>query len=194
MVAAATLFMSLDIFLLAALCTLASLVLVVRTWMSPPKAPQPDKRAKKKPPAKKTKRRAKRPSSRKKIIIDGSNVMHWHNQTPRLDTVRDVIEAVVDAGYTPGIIFDANAGYKLNDRYMRDTEFSNLLGLGGEDVMVVDSGVDADHVILQAARDYKASIVTLDQYRNWADDFPEITDPKKLIKGGYTNGVLWIEL
>jgi hypothetical protein len=46
---------------------------------------------------------------------------------------------------------------------------------------------------LTVARDFNAPIVTNDRYRDWADDYPEIAEPGRLIRGGYRNGTLWLE-
>jgi len=51
----------------------------------------------------------------------------------------------------------------------------------------------ADSYLLTVARDDNAPIVTNDRYRDWADDFPEIARPGRLIRGGYRNGTLWLD-
>lgn len=126
-------------------------------------------------------------------VIDGSNVMHWNGETPRLETIREVVANVRTQGYQPGIIFDANAGYKLCDRYLDDKDFAKLLKLPGDRVLVVNKGEQADSTILAAARDLNAKVVTNDRFRDWEADFPEVAAPGHLVKGGYRAGQLWLD-
>jgi hypothetical protein len=70
-------------------------------------------------------------------------------------------------------------------RYRHHGDFARLLGLPETHVMVVPKGTPADPMILQAARDLGARIVTNDRFRDWVDDFPEIATPGHLISGGY---------
>jgi hypothetical protein len=127
------------------------------------------------------------------IIIDGSNVMYWEDGVPRIDTVRQVVKQLTETGFAASVIFDANAGYLLTGRYMRDAEFGQALRLPTGRVMVVPKGTPADPYILNAARALQAQIVTNDRYRDWAADFPEVSSSGFLIKGGYRNGALWME-
>ena len=128
------------------------------------------------------------------VIVDGSNVMHWKKGVPDIGPVRDVLAVLAHQGFTAGVMFDANAGYKLFNKYKHDHAFSRLLDLPQNRIMVVPKGTPADPYILTAARDYKARIVTNDQFRDWVDDFPEILSPGFLIKGGYQNNQLLLGL
>ena len=56
------------------------------------------------------------------ILVDGSNVMHWKDDTPQLATVQDVLQVLQARGFSPGVIFDANVGYKVAGRYQDDRE------------------------------------------------------------------------
>ncbi|WP_431300610.1 NYN domain-containing protein [Tabrizicola sp. BL-A-41-H6] len=128
------------------------------------------------------------------IVVDGSNVMHWKNETPLIFTVQAVVNELKSRGFTPGVVFDANAGYKLSGRYMNERDFATLLTLPQDQVFVVPKGTPADPWILAAARDFGARIVTRDRYRDWADDHPEVATPGHLVRGGYnTAGELWLE-
>jgi Zc3h12a-like Ribonuclease NYN domain len=128
------------------------------------------------------------------IIIDGSNVMHWKDGTPQVDVLRDVIQHLTTLGFTPGVIFDANAGHKLAGRYQHDAAMGVRLGLPEDRIIVVPKGTPADPTILAAARDLGARIVTNDRYRDWAEAHPEITTPGHLIRGGYRDGHLWLDM
>ncbi|MBY4893380.1 hypothetical protein KUL25_11455 [Rhodobacteraceae bacterium N5(2021)] len=127
------------------------------------------------------------------VVIDGSNVMHWNGEVPRLTTLKEVVAALIGQGYQPGIVFDANAGYKLGDRYLDDRDFAKLLNLPGDRVLVVGKGEPADPTILAAARDLGAKVVTNDRFRDWATDFPEVAENNFLVHGGYRDGKLWLE-
>lgn len=146
-------------------------------------------------PARRPRRRAK-PVSRapgRSIVIDGSNIMHWNGDAPRLDTLQEVVRRLADQGYQPGVVFDANAGYKLTGRYMDDRPLARALGLPADRVLVVPRGEPADPVILRVARDLGASVLSNDRFRDWQAEFPEVAQPGHVRRGGYRAGVLWLE-
>jgi hypothetical protein len=128
------------------------------------------------------------------VILDGSNVMHWRDNTPQVETLREVIVALERAGFAPGIVFDANAGYKLVGRYLDRRDLAAVLGLPLSRVMIVDKGEPADPVILTAARDHGVRIVTNDRFRDWEGSYPDIAKAGMLIRGGYRDGQLWLDL
>ena len=64
--------------LLALLSALAALILLVRA---------PKRRSRK---SRAPKRRVAA-GPRRSIVVDGSNIMHWKDETPRLDTLREVV-------------------------------------------------------------------------------------------------------
>jgi len=157
--------------LLAGPCLLASLLLLLLTLWKPT-------------------RRGKRPY----ILVDGSNVMHWRDGTPQIATVREAVERLMAFGYTPGVVFDANAGYLLSGRYLHNGALAKALGLPRDQVMVVPKGTPADPTILAAARNFGARVVTNDRFRDWAALHPEVEEPGFLIRGGYTSGKLWFNI
>ena len=159
-----------DLTLLGVPCVISSAILLLRA-LAQPKRPQ-----------------------KKWIIVDGSNVMYWKSGEPSIKVVREIVDELRDRGYTPGVVFDANAGYKLEDRYLDDTELAKRLGLQVKQVMVVPKGEQADGTILTAARDHGVRIVTNDRFRDWADSFPEVAQSSTLVRGGYRDGQLWLEL
>lgn len=57
------------------------------------------------------------PHPQRQIVIDGSNAMHWKDGIPQVETLLEILERLSDMGFTPGIVFDANVGYKLSGRY-----------------------------------------------------------------------------
>jgi len=128
------------------------------------------------------------------VIVDGSNVLFWNGGAPALETVDAVVQDLLARGFMPGVIFDANVGYKIGSRYLDDAELARRLGLPDNRVLVVPRGTVADTVILSAARRIKAKVVTNDRYRDWAQDFPEIREPGFLIRGGLRNGLVRVDL
>ncbi|MCC1481863.1 NYN domain-containing protein [Roseibaca sp. Y0-43] len=141
--------------------------------------------------------RRKRPRGRvgeRFILVDGSNVMHWRDNTPSIDPVRAVITRLQAQGYTPGVIFDANAGYKLEGRYRNHYKLAKRLGLPHEQVMVVPKGEPADPMILRAAREFGGRVVSQDRFRDWEAEFPELQQPDFRVRGGYDGGKLWLDL
>lgn len=164
-----------DLILLAGPCTIAALILLLRALarrITAPPDPGPE---------------------RNRILIDGSNVMYWRDNTPQIETLREVIGQLRRMGFAPGVVFDANAGYLLKGRYQHDDAMGGYLGLAEDWVMVVPKGTVADRYLLTVARDVGAPIVTNDRYRDWAAAFPEVTEPGRLIRGGYRDGALWLE-
>ena len=128
------------------------------------------------------------------VIVDGSNVMYWKDDTPQIETVREVLDHLAALGFSPGIVFDANAGHLLAGRYLHHAAFAGLLGLAEDRVMVVNKGTPADATILAAARDLGAQIVSNDRYQDWRDQHPEVDRPGALIRGGFEDGALWLAL
>lgn len=126
------------------------------------------------------------------ILVDGSNVMHWQNGVPTVAPLTGVIARLQDMGYVPGVVFDANAGWKLQGRYLHDAALAQLLGLEARQVLVVPKGAQADSYLLETARDFGVRIVTNDRYRDWADAHPEVLKPGFLIKGGFSDGQVWL--
>jgi hypothetical protein len=127
------------------------------------------------------------------ILVDGSNVMHWEDNTPQIEPVRRVVTALKAEGLVPGVVFDANAGWKLVGRYLGEREFSQLLDLPQDQVLVVPKGSPADPWLLTTARDFGARIVTNDRFRDWADAHPEVGNPGFLVHGGLTGKDVWLD-
>lgn len=128
------------------------------------------------------------------IVVDGSNVMHWRENTPHMDTLLAVIGLLQSKGHHPAVVFDANAGYKLFGRYVHDAAFAKHLGLSENQVFVVNKGTIADQAILAVARDLGACIVTNDHYKDWSETYPEVFTEGHLVHGGYRQGQPWLGL
>lgn len=130
----------------------------------------------------------------KRAVLDGSNILYWRSRTPQIDTVRHVVRHLRKRGYRPKVFFDANAGYLVAGRYLRNTELARLLGLPPRQVTVAPKGMPADPLILATARDLKAPVVSNDRFRDWQADFPETRQPGTLVRGGYRSGGLTLDL
>ena len=134
-----------DLILLALPCALASLILLLRGYVARPKVRvrhdasfnYPDR------PAvsqwKKARSARDKPPGRV-IVVDGSNVMHWNGGGPQMETVRAVVDHLAALGFSPGVVFDANAGHILTGKYRHHAAMGSLLGLPEDRVMVVDQG------------------------------------------------------
>lgn len=179
-----------DSLLISVPCFLASLYLLITQfgWRF-----RPNLRGRK---AKKTPRKVSVDRSKKVnwAIVDGSNVMHWHLNEPSFEPLLELNLLLKKKGYKPHYFFDANAGYLLDGRYLHDQDFEQRLNLRRGSVTVVPKGQPADPLILEDARRKRAVVITNDQYRDWAADFPDLCRNGKLIGGKYRSGKLWVDL
>lgn len=127
------------------------------------------------------------------VLIDGSNVMHWLDNTPQLAPVREVVRDLSSRGMKPGVVFDANAGYKLMGKFLGEQELAKLLSLPKDQILVVPKGTQADPYLLETARDLQARIVTNDRYRDWAERYPDVAKPENLVQGEMRDGRVWLK-
>ncbi|MBK0327608.1 hypothetical protein I5535_09885 [Rhodobacteraceae bacterium F11138] len=128
------------------------------------------------------------------IVVDGSNVMHWRGGNPSITTVRQVVQQLIAQGYAPMIWFDANVGYKIGDRYLGPVPLARALGVPVRQVFVVSKGTPADPLLLAAAEELQARVVSNDQFRDWAEDYPMIKGKGFLILGSMRNGKVALNL
>ena len=136
----------------------------------------------------------RRPQRSAHVVVDGSNVMHWRDETPRVDTLREVVDHLKGQGLSPDVVFDANAGYLLEGRYLHSQDFSRILGLSRDHIRVVPRGRQADPVILDLALRMGARVVSNDRFRDWAEDHPELGQPGHVIRGRYDDGKLVLDM
>ncbi|MBL9053706.1 MAG: hypothetical protein JNN02_08245 [Tabrizicola sp.] len=133
---------------------------------------------------------ARRPASdnRQPVLIDGSNVIHWQDNTPQLAPLLQVVNTLSRQGLKPGVVFDANIGYKLSGAFMGERDLSRMLSLPSDQILVVPKGTQADPFLLETARDLNARIVTNDRYRDWVERYPDVVRPERLIRGEMRDG------
>lgn len=128
-------------------------------------------------------RRSSRPA-----VIDGSNLLYWKDNSLSLDPVREAVQLLKAAGYRPYVIFDANAGYLVENRYLNGRNFAKRLGLSVSQTLVAPRGQPADPLILAFARDSGGIVISRDRFRDWAEAFPAETAPGRVVSGGYRGG------
>lgn len=128
------------------------------------------------------------PDERRWVVIDGSNVMFWQNETPSLSAVSAVVGEVKKAGLTPLVWFDANAGYKVGDHYMNPRDLSRAIGVSRKQVRVAPKGSPADPLLLEDAAKLGTGVVSNDRYRDWAEAYPSVMQPGVLVRGRITDG------
>lgn len=124
---------------------------------------------------------------RNPIVLDGSNIMYWGGD-PSAKALNHVIGFLAQKNFSPVVIFDASAGYRLSDRFMTEIDFARLTSLPERQILVVNKGVVADEVILDFATTHKLRIVTNDRYRDWSVQFPMVKQKGRLLKGSFANG------
>jgi hypothetical protein len=128
--------------------------------------------------------------ARRLVLVDGSNVLHWREGTPDLQTVGAVLRRLEAEALEPVVVFDANAGYKVEGRWMGEAEMSRRLGLPRDRVIVAHKGTPADPILLDLAARTGAVIVSKDRFRDWAEEWPLVLEPGRLRRGGWRNGAL----
>jgi hypothetical protein len=124
------------------------------------------------------------------ILIDGSNVLHWRDETPMLDTLATVLRELMAQNFLPVIGFDANAGYLVEGQYLGPAAFARRLGLPADQVFVAPKGTPADPLLLDLSARTGAAIVTNDRYRDWIPQYPLLADPARLVRGRWADGTI----
>ena len=129
------------------------------------------------------------------VIVDGSNVLYWEGETPKLSSVRAVVADLKVRRFEPIVWFDANAGYLVKGRYMGPMAFGRELGLPQKSIHVAPKGQPADPLILDHAAALGAQVVTNDRYRDWAAAHPKVSEPGYLFRGKVADGAveLWVD-
>lgn len=119
-------------------------------------------------------------------------MIYWLDNTPQLAPLLQVVHDISKRGMRPGVVFDANVGYKLTGKFMGERDLSRMLSLPKDQILVVPKGAQADPFLLETARDLKALIVTNDRYRDWVDRYPDVARPDRLVRGSMRDGRVWL--
>jgi len=133
-------------------------------------------------------------SRRAWIVVDGSNVMHWLDNAPTLDSVAFVLADLKERGLYPRVWFDANVGYKVADRYVGPRTLARHLGLEDRQVCIAPRGTPADPLLLEDARKLNARVVTNDRYRDWIESHPQVKVSGFLVRGRLQSGKVTLDL
>lgn len=131
--------------------------------------------------------RARPVGAARAIVLDGSNVMFWADGTPKLSAVAAVVSDVQRRGFRPIVYFDANVGYKLEGRHADGEELARRLDLAAEQVRVVPSGEPADGILLEAAVEMGARVISNDRFQEWRGTYPALRSRRFLVQG-YVRG------
>ncbi|RRH74719.1 NYN domain-containing protein [Falsigemmobacter faecalis] len=123
------------------------------------------------------------PAPGKPILVDGSNVLHWANNNPDLRALRRVITLLQQSGYRPEVVFDANVGWLVFDRWSGPEMLAPHIGVQPRDITVVGKGKIADLELLERAKRRKLRIVTNDGYRDWILKYPMLRRGDVLVRG-----------
>lgn len=129
-----------------------------------------------------------RADDRQVILVDGSNVIYWLDNSPQFAPLKQVVQDLSRHGFKPGVVCDANIGYRLTGKFMGERELAKLLSLPKDQILVVPKGTQADPYLLETARDIQARIVTNDRYRDWVDRYPDVAKPENLVRGEMRDG------
>lgn len=181
---------TLVIALVFAVAVIGIIRLVAPAFRSPPRKPR---RSNRRPRGQRPQVAPPVTDHRQTVLIDGSNVIYWLDNTPQLAPLLQVVHDVSQRGLKPGVVFDANVGYKLTGRFMGERELSRMLSLPKDQILVVPKGQQADPFLLETARDLKAPIVTNDRYRDWIKHYPDVAQPEQLITGEMRDGRVWLK-
>lgn len=122
------------------------------------------------------------------IVVDGSNVMHWDEAGPSLKVLGRVIDDLRGRGFVPQVYFDANVGYKIAGRHMKEAEIAHALRLTAQQITLSPSGTPADPLLIDFALRRGLRVVSNDRYRDWRADFPRLGDKGVLVGGRYVSG------
>jgi len=128
------------------------------------------------------------PAKDRLIVVDGSNVMHWDEAGPSLRVLGRVIDVLHGRGFTPQVYFDANVGYKIAGRHMKEAEIARVLKLRAAQITLSPSGTPADPLLIDFALRRGARVVSNDRYRDWRGEYPRLGDKGVLVGGSYVSG------
>jgi len=99
-------------------------------------------------------------------VVDGSNVAYWGDKhNPSLKDVKAITHLLKKEGVDPILVFDANIGYTVENKYLDAGELEEHLGADVR-VEIVQAGTVADRRIVELAEQHKAIIVSNDLFRD----------------------------
>ena len=117
------------------------------------------------------------------IVIDGANVAYEERSAggkPKLSNLLKVRRELEERGFEALILIDASLKYDIDDQ----TQLETLIR--SQQVRQVPAGTDADYFIIQFADQLDARVVTNDRYKDYAQQYPWLTQrrmPYMIVKG-----------
>ena len=109
---------------------------------------------------------------REVVVIDGANVAYEERSAggkPKLSNLLKVKRELEERGFEAVIIVDASLKYDIDDQ----TQLETLIR--SQQVRQVPAGTDADYFIIQFADQLDARVVTNDRYKDYAEQYPWVT-------------------
>ncbi len=128
------------------------------------------------------------------VVVDGSNVLYWDKETPRLETVRLALDLLQEEGFAPILWFDANVGYLVADRYMGPDRLARALGYPKRRIFVAPKGTPADPLLIEDALKLGVPIVSNDRFRDWSETYPPVAELDRFMRGTFRGDVLQLTL
>ena len=117
------------------------------------------------------------------VVVDGSNVAYAElsqRGEPRVSNLVAMTKALEGRGYRPIVIVDATLRHKVDDP-------DQLEGLLDDQVIrQAPAGTDADFFVLETAQEYNALVVSNDEFEQFREDYPWITErrvPFMIVEG-----------
>ena len=117
------------------------------------------------------------------IVVDGSNVMHWMDEVPKVKTLRLVLSDLTARGFAPHVFFDANVGYILWGRPIGARDLAERLNLNPSQITLAPSRTPADPLLIGYAITTGVRVVSNDRFMDWREEFPAIRGKGFLVPG-----------
>ena len=120
---------------------------------------------------------------REVVVIDGANVAYEERSAggkPKLSNLLKVKRELEERGFEAVIIVDASLKYDIDDQAQLETLMRS------QQIRQVPAGTDADYFIIQFADQLDARVVTNDRYKDYAEQYPWVTQrrmPYMIVKG-----------
>ena len=117
------------------------------------------------------------------VVIDGANVAYEERSAggkPKLSNLLRVRGELEERGFEAVILVDASLKYDIDDQEQLEKLIQS------QQVRQVPAGTDADYFIIQFADQFDALIVTNDRYKDYAEQYPWVTErrlPYMIVKG-----------
>jgi hypothetical protein len=118
-------------------------------------------------------------STGRRMVLDGTNVMYWEDETARLDTLRAVVDYLMQREITPIVFLDASSRHHLKNTSLNERGFARALGVSQKQVMVCPAGTEADVFILKFAKQEDLPILSNDRF----GDRAKLAKGIKIVKG-----------